>query len=167
MMKLMAKIALVSALVVPALAGAAAVSGNTAYNSFNFYPGTSNVGMLTIHGSDLAYTVGAAPASTWKDTSYLGWALDNNGYHDLSAKDLTGNYGTEVISLTGLTAGQRTLNWWDSWSNIAGLEAGSALVSAGSISDSVAAVPEPLTYAMMLAGMMMMGAIASRRGRRS
>ncbi len=163
MMKLLTKIAFAAAVVVPAVAGAATVFGNTADNSFNFNLGASNAGTLTIRWSDLAYTIGAATASTWKDASYLGWALDNTGYRDLSAKDLTGNSGTEVISLTGLTAGQHTVNLWGRWTNVVGLAAGSSLVSAGSISGAVTAVPEPESYAMMLAGLMVMGTIARRR----
>ena len=163
MKKLIAKMALAVAMVVPAVAGAATVAGNNADNSFNFNLGTSTVGTLTINWADLAYTIGSATASTWENANYLGWALDNNGYHDLSGKDRAANAGTEVISLTGLTAGQHTLNLWGDWSSLSRLSTGSQLVSAGSISGSVAAVPEPETYAMMLAGLMMMGTIARRR----
>lgn len=101
---------------------------------------------------------GAAADATGSDvvaTFYLGGATGRN------FQDQSNSYGDFTYDLSGLLAagGNYTLRFATA-SNV-----GSMVMGVDNVSLQVAAVPEPESYAMLLAGLGLIGAISRRRNR--
>lgn len=101
---------------------------------------------------------GAAPDATGSDvvtTFYLGGAT---GRKFQSQSNIYGSYTYDLTSVLA-TGGDYTLRFATA-SNV-----GSMVMGVDNVSLQVAAVPEPESYAMLLAGLGMIGAVARRRNR--
>jgi hypothetical protein len=129
-------------------------------------------GALTVQASwtDLLAKYTRGPAEQYQATSLLWTLTDNNdvvmrsgSFNDL-AND--GNKGTIVLDETGLSKGKYTLTLNGQW-NVGAHNwdvKKDVNVSLGKSSFSpVSPVPEPESYALLLAGLGLMGTIALRR----
>lgn len=182
MKKMITKIALAAAMVVPAVAGAAVYNGSTPFDNQAISilgAGTYNAA-VTYTWSDLIYQISAAGKNSV--TQYANdttgaldyWVTAGSSATKLFANTIadsnTANSGAGTISLTGLQMGTAyNLHLEGTWAGVGTVFSFTAptavLANSVTYSNQVAAVPEPETYAMMLAGLMMMGTIARRRNK--
>jgi hypothetical protein len=117
----------------------------------------------------LSFTLG----SNYNTASFAGqWAADNGGYVELNGNILAGsqisapggwgfNHWTTFSADSGFQDGTNTLTFVvDNWAQNGGNPTGLQVQFTDS---SVAAVPEPETYALLLSGLGLMGFVARRR----
>jgi hypothetical protein len=169
MKKTFTKLVVAALLVLPALANAELYSGNQDLDIFNFeLTGTSDVEVKTTW-SDMLLT--DKKKDTLVNNGELFWSLTNNDNIDqaqagdiFNGKAATGH---KWLSFASLVAGSYKLLLVGSWESMDAAKGYDHIVGGKvNIADRsfhVTAVPEPETYAMLLAGLMMMGTIARRR----
>jgi hypothetical protein len=184
MKKSIKKIACVAALVLPALAMAAntkTYNGNTDGDKFKFTIDSlapAYDASILASWSDMQLTGGSAPVNN--EDYAVTWTLTERGVVAPVASGSLGLLnlfsGTQLLTFSGLTAGKYTLKLDGSWADMVDqpkhltkvrgmvdlVDDDLANQSAGN-SFHVTAVPEPETYAMMLAGLMLVSTIARRR----
>ncbi len=180
MKKLLGQIACVAALLAPGFASAASTYTDSYAIDLTSALSNSNVSILSTW-IDAALFDGVTVAV--QDAASLGWTLTTGGVAPTTVRtgtifDTPGYLGSSIIAIQNLAAGYYTLTLSGTWNALSGagipLLGSVNLVDGDSLVDgtreansiSITAVPEPETYAMMLAGLMMMGTIARRRGRR-
>jgi hypothetical protein len=187
MKTLVSKIALAVALVVPAVASA--YSGNTDTDTYTFTIGGSGLYNVSIGATwDDLYLKRDNRSNRYMDATTLKWTFDGGAPVSFVSDDTSAvNGGSNTLSFNNVLAGvAHTLVLTGIWGNGTtpnGYELGRRgdvnLLDGDRINGEgrnqfeantflatpVAAVPEPETYAMMLAGLMMMGTIARRRNR--
>jgi hypothetical protein len=172
--KLMTKIACVAALVAPAASFA-----NTSTDHYSFDLLVKSVVSIGANWIDSVLTTGPIFNPTFHvlNANDLGWTLTgNNGFAGSSSPvtDGSGILGSTTLNLGTLDAGTYSLTFTGVWNGLGGirtpgfvnLKDGDNLLDPSTfVATPVAAVPEPETYALMLAGLMMVGTIARRRSR--
>lgn len=172
------KTALIAALLVPAFASA---KNTTTYNSVTLtdsYSFTlSELSNISVgyKWSDLLMVKNAK--SNEYNATTLGWTLTNTSAATRSTPlsgsfaDVSGDTsGKDTLSLTGLAAGTYALTMTGVWSGASVTGNGWTYVAPTLnlkqktfSATAVTAVPEPESFAMMLAGLGLMGSIAMRR----
>lgn len=118
---------------------------NTFLSNVNLQPGQTGAADPTANGSSIS--------TSTSDIFNAGNSGFSNNYGGISGLDSTATVGTDLnfwIAATGATPSIYTGGTW-------------SLDNTGSLSYQVAAVPEPGTWAMLMAGLMMVGGIARRR----
>jgi hypothetical protein len=165
MKKTITKLVIAAAVALPWMAGAADIKGNSSFDSLSFTGAAVN---FTITWNDLMATRGSSVLDRNAQSDKLWWSLDHrepdeefrNAIDDRSAAS-----GVEYVSLTGLSDKPHTIYVYGKWEDLK--VPGSSRNwerSAGNV--SIAAVPEPETYAMLLAGLGLMGAVVRRRNQK-
>ena len=172
------KTALIAALLVPAFASAkntTTYDSVTLTDSYSFTLSALSDVSVAYKWSDLLMVKNAK--STEYDATTLGWTLTNTSAAARttvlsgSFADVSGDKsGKDTLSLTGLAAGTYTLTMSGTWAG-ATANGNAWTYVAPSLNlrqntfaaTAVTAVPEPETFAMMLAGLGLMGSIAMRR----
>jgi len=170
MNKTIAQTVIVAALLLPGMviADDAEIKGNKSSAELEFSGTSINFSitwndLLAQHRSTLAVFDQDA------ESDKLWWSLDRKNpdrrYRNV-IDDTNAASGVEYFSLTGLADTEHTLYVYGKWEDME-LDGRDRdyLRTAGSVSIA-AAVPEPETYAMLLAGLGLMGAVVRRHGKK-
>jgi hypothetical protein len=135
------------------------LKGFNTVDGFNEY---ADVFLLSVNGTNVGtgvFNLGGGGASGWFGT---GSAVNSNG----NSVAISGNGGSVTFSGLGvaLNAGSNTITFaYKPFGFLNGTSQGIGDESWQVAGATVTAVPEPETYAMLLAGLGVMGAIARRR----
>jgi hypothetical protein len=151
--------------------------GGLNWNNFSVLSDTSTSGYLNgiVSGTSVAYNSWANPASISSTTAFtLNSAFFTGAWNNGLTIHVTGsgatNYSADIVvnttsptnyvfNWTGLTS----VNFSSSGGTPAGYSGSGAHFAMDNMTINVAAVPEPETYALLLAGLGIIGATARRR----
>lgn len=174
MKNIVTKAAVIACLFSPVPASAHSHAGSIQTDTFSILSSVSS-GLFnaTIDYSWSDMSVAKSGTTSYRDASPFGWTLTNNGSIVQSGsitdpKGRTHATGSGVITLTGLSYSEGyLLTLSGTWAKMGGEP--HARVTAATVNlldatyQSVSAVPEPESYAMLLAGLGLIGTIAIRR----
>jgi len=166
MKKMFTKLVVAAMLVLPGLASAEdEINPFARYDEFFFtLTGVSNFSVNT-SWSDLLQPETDPLLKYYLDIEVPATEEDGAYFEGVDSGEITGVDpigGEHTLSFNNLAAGNYSLYLYGLWDGVGNTNGLNGMVDIAN-SGTVTAVPEPETYAMLLAGLMLMGTIARRR----